>query len=60
MEQSEIEQQMKRIEIAFDDPRLSTVDQIHLCGQYALLEGLLESPSNQQPASKERIEWNEQ
>ena len=49
MTQSEIEQQMKRIEIAFDDPRLSTADQIHLCGQYALLEGLLESPSNQKP-----------
>lgn len=53
MTRSEIEQQMRRIEIAFEDPRLSTVDQIHLCGSYALLQGLLDIAANQQPLGKE-------
>lgn len=51
MDRAEIERRMAKIERVFDDPRLSTIDQIRLCGEHLLLGNLL--TENQKPLSKD-------
>jgi len=46
MEQVEILRRMTEIEHTFNDSRLGTVDHIQLCGEYSLLQGLLNIEEN--------------